>query len=83
MQAWINHSIAGTTPTLHKTATIQMQAQKPPTRQKPNIGYVVIPYTQDMAESFKNICGMYGIQAYSKGNTTIKQVLMKPKGPRP
>ena len=36
-----------------------------------------------MAESFKNICGKYGIQAYFKGKTTIKQILMKPKDQDP
>ena len=56
-----------------------MQAQmKPPTRQKPSIWYVVIPYTQGIAESFKNICGKYGLQANFQGNTTSKQVLLKP-----
>ena len=43
------------------------------------MGYVVIPYTQGLAESFKNIYGKYGIQTYFKGNTTIKQVLIRPK----
>ena len=80
MQAWINYSIAGTTPIMHMTATIQMQAHmKPPTGQKSSIGYVVIPYTQGIAKSFKNICGKYGIQAYFKGNTTIKQAFNTPK----
>ena len=54
-----------------------------PTRQKSKVGYVVIPYTQGIAESFKNICGKYGIQTYFKGNTTIKQTLMKPKDQDP
>ena len=44
---------------------------------------MVIPYTQGLAGSFKNICGRYGIQTYFKGNTTIKQVLMKPKDQDP
>ena len=44
---------------------------------------MVIPYTQGIAESFKNICGKYGIQTYFKGNTTIKQALMKPKDQDP
>ena len=41
---------------------------------RPNstIGYVVIPYTKGLAESFKNTCGKYGIQTYFKGNITIK-----------
>ena len=30
-------------------------------------------------ESIKQTCGKYGIQVNFKGNTTIKQVLMKPK----
>ena len=81
-QAWTTHIKVGTTP--DKTTTIQVQAQKKtPTRQKPSIGYVVIPHTKGIAESFKNICGKYGIQAYFKGNTTIKQILMKPKDTGP
>ena len=43
------------------------------------IGQVVIPYTQGTAESFKHICGKYGIKVHFKGNTTIKQLLKKPK----
>ena len=52
---------------------------------RPNatIGYVLIPYTHGLAGSFKNTCGKYGIQTYFKGNTTIKQVLMKPKDQDP
>ena len=34
-------------------------------------------------ESIKQTCGKYGIQAHFKGNTTIKQVLMKPKDQDP
>ena len=80
MQAWTKHSKVGTTPTPYKTTTIQMQAQKKsPYKEKPSIGYVVIPYTKGITDSSKNICGKYGIQAYFKGNTTIKQMLMKPK----
>ena len=45
--------------------------------------YIVIPYTQGLAESFKNTCGKYGIQTYFKGNSTIKQVLMIPKDQDP
>ena len=46
-------------------------------------GYVVIPYTLGMAESFKKMCGKYGIQTYLKGKTTIRQILMKPKDQDP
>ena len=52
---------------------------------RPNscVGYVVISYTQGLAESFKDICSKYGIQTSFKGNTSIKQVLMKPKDQEP
>ena len=53
--------------------------EAPSTRQKPNIGFVVIPYTKGISESCKKICGKYGIQTCFRGNTTIKQLLMKPK----
>ena len=52
-------------------------------RPKSTVRYVVIQYTQGLAESFKNILGKYGIQTYFKGNTTIKQVLMTPKDQDP
>ena len=57
--------------------------EAPPARQKPSIGYVVIPYTKSIAESFKNICGKYGIHTYFNGNTTIKQIWMKLKDQDP
>ena len=46
---------------------------------KATIGQIVIPYTKGIAESIKQTCGKYGIHIHFKGNTTIKQVLMKPK----
>ena len=84
MQAWTTHSKVRTTPPPHKTNTIEAQAQKkpPPTRQKPSIGYVIIPQTKGIAESFKT-SGKHDIQAYFKGNTAIKQTLMKPKDQDP
>ena len=50
---------------------------------KYTVGQVVIPYTKGVAESFKHICGKYGIKVHFKGNTTIIQVLMKPKDKDP
>ena len=47
------------------------------------MGQVVIPYTKGIVESIKHICGKYGIQVHFKGNTTIKQVPMKPKDKDP
>ena len=47
------------------------------------IGHVMVPYTKELSESYKNICGKYGIQVYFKGNITIKQTLMEPKDQDP
>ena len=47
------------------------------------VGQVVIPYTKGIGKSIKQICHKYGIQVHFKGNTTIKQVLMKPKDQDP
>ena len=52
-------------------------------RNKSTVRQVVIPYTKGIEESIKHICGKYGIQVHFKGNTTIKQVLMKPKDQDP
>ena len=53
------------------------------TATKIKVGYIVLPYTKGVSESFKNICGKYGTQTYFKGNTTIKQTLMKSKDQDP
>ena len=50
---------------------------------KKTIGQIVIPYTKGTAESIKHIYSKYGIQVHFKGNTTIKQILMKPKDTDP
>ena len=46
---------------------------------KTTVGQIVIPYTKGIVESIKQTCGKYGIWVHFKGNTTIKQVLIKPK----
>ena len=50
---------------------------------KNTVGQVVIPYTKGIGKSIKQICGKYGIQVHFRGNTTITQVLMKPKDQDP
>ena len=40
---------------------------------------MVVPYSQGISESFKNICKKYGIQVYFKGGKTIKNLLVSPK----
>ena len=42
--------------------------------------HIVIPYTQRWGESIRNICKRYGIQAHFKGNSTIKNILVKTQG---
>ena len=48
-----------------------------------SIGNIVIPYIQSLGKSFKNICGMYFIQTYFKGNRTLKDILVSTKGKDP
>ena len=49
----------------------------------PSIGNIVIPYTQCLGESIKNICSKYGIQTHFKGNRNLKQLLVNPKDQDP
>ena len=51
-----NQGTAGTQPTTNEVKTK---------------GHIVIPYTQDLHESIKKICGRYGIQTHFKGSSTI------------
>ena len=50
---------------------------------KNTVGQVAIPYTKGIGKSIKQVFGKYGIQVHFRGNTTIKQVLMKPKDQNP
>ena len=75
----INNSQAPTTQTRDNNTT-QTHSNS---SNKSTVGQVVIPYTKGIAESIKHMCGKYGIQVHFKGNTTIKQVLMKPKDQDP
>ena len=53
------------------------------TKDKYSKGHIVIPYTQGLEESIKNICKRYGIKTHFKGNRTIKNILVKPKDKDP
>ena len=46
---------------------------------KATVGQIVSPYTKGIVESIKQTCGKYDLEVHFKGNTTVKQVLMKPK----
>ena len=52
-------------------------------RPKNKVGYITIPYIRGLGEGFKHTCSKYGIQVHCKGNSTIKQELMKPKDQDP
>ena len=54
-------------------------AAQPVTNEVKNKGHIVIPYTQGLCESIKQICGRYGIQTHFKGGRTIKSLLVSPR----
>ena len=56
---------------------------QPATKEVKTKGHIVIPYTQDLCESIKKICGRYGIQMYFKGSNTIRHLLVSPKDKDP
>ena len=41
--------------------------------------HIVIPYTQGICESIKNICGKHGVAVHIKGSQTLKNMLVSPK----
>ena len=44
--------------------------------------YITVPYYRGLGESVKKKCSNYGVQVYFKGGTTIKNLLVAPKGQR-
>ena len=59
-------------PNTSKTVMEMQSTTTPGTSYKSTVGQVVIPYTKGVVESFKHICGKYGIKVHFKGNTTVK-----------
>ena len=45
--------------------------------------HIVVPYHQELSESFKRTCKKYGIEVHLKGVHTIKDLLMAPKDKDP
>ena len=41
--------------------------------------HIVVPYSQDLCESYKTICSKYHIQVHLKGGNTLNNLLMFPK----
>ena len=56
---------------------------QPTTNEVKTKSHIVIPYTQDLYESIKRICGRYGIQTHLKGSNTIRNLLVSPKDKDP
>ena len=56
---------------------------QPTTNKVKTKGYIVIPYTQGLAESIRKITSRYSIQTHFKGNSTIKNLLVSHKDKDP
>ena len=56
---------------------------QPATNEVRTEGHIVIPYTQGLCESIKNICGRYVIQTHFIGSNTIRNLLVSPKDKDP
>ena len=67
----------------HKASAIPVAVAKPPPRGRPSMGHIVMPYIQGLGESIKHICTKYGIQTYFKGNSTLRQILVRPNDKDP
>ena len=52
--------------------------QTPKTRH-PAKCHIVIPYTQGIGESLKNICKKHGVDVHFKGGKTLKNILVSPR----
>ena len=50
---------------------------------RPSKGHIVIPYIQGLGESIKHTCTKCGIQTFFKGNSTLMQLLVRPKDEDP
>ena len=66
--------------TSQDTNTFSSNSQTSTTfRGRPSMGHIVIPYVQVLGESIKCTWTKYGIQTYFRGNSTLKQMLVRPK----
>ena len=61
----------------HRTRNRRVQGRNTSLTQKRC--HIVVPYTKGLCESYKTICGKYGVQVYFKGGNTLKNLLIFPK----
>ena len=55
------------------------EKKQTPATKHPAKCHIVIPYTQGISESMKNICRKHGVAVHIKGGQTIKNILVSPK----
>ena len=55
------------------------EKKQTPTTKHPAKCHIVIPYTQGICESMKNICRKHGVAVHFKGGQTLKNILVSPK----
>ena len=58
----------------------QQKKKKPtPNNRYPAKCHIVVPYSQGIGESVKNICKKHGVDVHFKGGQTLKNILVSPK----
>ena len=62
--------------TLKTTSKRSQHQTELPTKPKNALGHIVIPYTQGLCESIRNISNKHGIQTHFKSGRTLKNVLV-------
>ena len=62
---------------LQKTST--EEEETPPGNRFPSKCHIVLPYSQGIGESVKNICKKHGVDVHFKGGQTLKTILVSPK----
>ena len=55
------------------------QKKQTPKSKYPAKCHIVIPYSQGIGESLKNICKKHGVDVHFKGGKTLKNILVSPK----
>ena len=57
----------------------QKKKKQTPNNRFPAKSHIVVPYSQGIGESVKNICKKHGVDVHFKGGQTLKNILVSPK----
>ena len=57
----------------------QKKKKQTPKNKYPAKCHIVVPYSQGIGESVKNICKKHGVDVHFKGGQTLKNILVSPK----